>query len=37
MAQGRSCDSHSRVAVVVGRLGTDWCDVKSITEQIQHT
>jgi hypothetical protein len=38
MAQER-CDSHSRVAGV-GRpkVGTDWCgNVKSITEQIQHT
>jgi hypothetical protein len=35
----RRCDSHSRVAVVSRpKVGTDWCgNVKSITEQIQHT
>jgi hypothetical protein len=34
----RRCDSHSRVAVVSAAQGTDWCgNVKSITEQIQHT
>jgi hypothetical protein len=36
MAQG-GCDSHSR-AVARPKGGTDWCgNVKSITEQIQHT
>jgi hypothetical protein len=35
----RRCDSHSRVAVVsAGLRWADWCgNVKSITEQIQHT